>query len=345
MPRNIRTYNKLIKPNQEQLVDAVNEIIESVNTVSAAAERENYKGKPGDIKVNKVNNNKYDFYVRGEDGWHRDTNSSYAPVNDSQTQDDVQPVILSNGTIDNQYQGSSRILLNLDEDTGPTGVANPKIEFTGNGTISTTGEAKIDSVGDIELNADGGDINFKDGALSLGSISSSGLSINNINSNTGTSVSVTLGTDIGDDFIVDTTSLVVEGDNNRVGIGIAAPTTTLDVEGTVSYKHTAFSTTGPTDSIDVSGTTVLEVDTSSNNVTIGGFAGGVQGQILYIVKTDTTNFINLEHNESPSVGDQQKIFLTSGANERVVGYGGYTLYCNGDDWFSLSNPTGAADSG
>ena len=42
---------------------------------------ENYKGKPGDIRVNKVNNNKYDFYVRGEDGWHRDTNSSYAPVN------------------------------------------------------------------------------------------------------------------------------------------------------------------------------------------------------------------------------------------------------------------------
>ena len=136
----------------------------------------------------------------------------------------------------------------------------------------------------------------------------------------------------------------IESDG-KVGIGLAAPTTTLDVEGTVSYKHTAFSTTGPTDLIDVSDTTILEVDTSSNNVTIGGFAGGVQGQILYIVKTDTTNSLILEHNESPAVGDQQKIFSTGGVDETIVGYGGWTLYCNGDDWFSLSNPSGTRDSG
>ena len=131
----------------------------------------------------------------------------------------------------------------------------------------------------------------------------------------------------------------------KVGIGTISPTTTLDVEGTVSYKHTAFSTAGPTDGIDVSDTTVLEVDTSSNNVVIGGFSGGVQGQILYIVKTNTANFIQLEHDETPAAGSQQKIYLTSGSDERVVGYGGYTLYCNGTAWYSLSNPTGAADAG
>ena len=134
--------------------------------------------------------------------------------------------------------------------------------------------------------------------------------------------------------------LTIKNDG-KIGIGITAPTTTLDVEGTVSYKHTAFSTAGPTDNVDVSGTTVLEVDTSSNNVTIGGLSGGVQGQILYIVKTNSANFIQLEHNEG---GGSQDIFLTSGSDDRVVGYGGFTLYCNGTSWFSLSNPTGAEDA-
>ena len=142
----------------------------------------------------------------------------------------------------------------------------------------------------------------------------------------------------------DTKRLTVLGgqDATAVGIGTDDPTTTLDVEGTVSYKHTAFSTAGPTDNVDVSDTTVLEVDTSSNNVIIGGFTGGVQGQILYIVKTNTANFIQLEHNEG---GGSQDIFITTGSDERVVGYGGYTLYCNGTSWFSLSNPTGGSDAG
>ena len=116
----------------------------------------------------------------------------------------------------------------------------------------------------------------------------------------------------------------------------------VNLQGAISYKHGTHSTAGPTDNVDVAGISVLRVNTVSNNVTIGGFVNGVEGQILHIVKTSTNNFIQLEHNESTG---NQDILLTSGSDERVVGYGGYTLYCNGTNWYSLSNPTGAADAG
>ena len=116
------------------------------------------------------------------------------------------------------------------------------------------------------------------------------------------------------------TPLILDGDN-------------VDIDGTVTYKHTAFTTAGPTDNVDVSGTTVLEVDTSGGNVTIGGFTGGVQGQILYVIKTTSdVNRVILENNEG---GGSQDIFLSSGADLSITLPSGIALYCNGSDWFAL----------
>jgi len=137
-------------------------------------------------------------------------------------------------------------------------------------------------------------------------------------------------------------NLIVDG---SIGIGTSSPNAALHVHGSLCYKTTNYSTAGPTDGLSVVGTAILRVDTSSNNVTIGGFSGGVAGQILHIIKIDTTGRVQLEHNESPAVGTHQKIFLTSGADELILGYGGWTLICDGSNWFSVSNPSGAADGG
>jgi len=54
----------------------------------------------------------------------------------------------------------------------------------------------------------------------------------------------------------------------------------LETTGRISTGQSTFSTTGPTDNVDVSGINSLLIDASSNTVTIGGFTGGVAGQIF-----------------------------------------------------------------
>ena len=130
----------------------------------------------------------------------------------------------------------------------------------------------------------------------------------------------------------DTTRMTIksEQDATAVGIGTDSPTTTLDVEGTVSYKH--ISLTDSSDDLDVSGCTVVEC-TPSGTDTLGGLTGGVQGQILHILKVDSgLGRIIIEHNEGTG---NQDIFLSGGSDVMLSSRGGITLYCNGTSWFAL----------
>jgi hypothetical protein len=106
--------------------------------------------------------------------------------------------------------------------------------------------------------------------------------------------------------------------------------------GKISSHHTVFSTAGPTDNVDVSSINVLLIDCSGNDVTIGGFAGGVAGQVLYIAKLcASAHTATLEHLEG---GGSQDIYLHVGADEALdTEYGGWTLVCNGTSWFDLSH--------
>ncbi|MBA7616333.1 hypothetical protein ES703_23629 [subsurface metagenome] len=93
---------------------------------------------------------------------------------------------------------------------------------------------------------------------------------------------------------------------------------------------------GPTDNVDVADIGILFIDCSANDVIIGGFTGGIDGQHLHIVRLcAAVNDVTLEHNEGTG---NQDIFLHRGADETLTGeYGGWTLACNGSNWFDVSH--------
>lgn len=98
------------------------------------------------------------------------------------------------------------------------------------------------------------------------------IELKEIASDDATSVSVTLGDDAGDDFIVDTNKLVVEGDTGRVGINTAAPGATLGVDGDMHFQPTAISTSHITTagSLDIRATDNLKIGTDgADSVRIG----------------------------------------------------------------------------
>lgn len=105
----------------------------------------------------------------------------------------------------------------------------------------------------------------------------------------------------------------------------------------ISPKTLTFSTVGPTNGLDVSGLNTLFIDNSSNAVTIGGFANGVDGQILCISLINAgANNVIIEHNKT---GATQKIYLHAGADETLnTEYGGWIFVCHGGtDWHDCSH--------
>jgi hypothetical protein len=87
------------------------------------------------------------------------------------------------------------------------------------------------------------------------------------------------------------------------------------------------------DAYDVTGKTIIPIDTSSNDVRFGGFANGVKGQVIYIVQIAIGNNVILEHNESSGT---QKIKLPESGDYNWDDYGGWTFYCDGSSWYPIT---------
>jgi hypothetical protein len=145
----VKDEDLFVKHRDDDLVQIkkiVEDLIKSVNTISTIDKSEKYGGKPGDLKVIKKGKNKYDFIIKGEDGWYRDTNSSFAPMDKEHLNEQNQMSIQQNddGTITHKYRNFTRFTVDLDAGT-VAGVATP--------TLKSTGNLNIDSSGTLTLKA------------------------------------------------------------------------------------------------------------------------------------------------------------------------------------------------
>jgi len=111
----------------------------------------------------------------------------------------------------------------------------------------------------------------------------------------------------------------------------------VSVELPPVYTTRIFST-GPAqqDAVDISNVNILFLDCSTNAITIGGFIGGVNGQVLHIARLCASgNAITLKY--IAGTGNQD-LYLHAGADESLAGeYGGWNLVCNGSNWYDCSH--------
>lgn len=103
------------------------------------------------------------------------------------------------------------------------------------------------------------------------------------------------------------------------------------------YTHRIFST-GPAqqNAVDVLNINVLFLDCSANDITIGGFTNGVNGQVLHITKIcAAVQDVTLKHIDAAGT---QKLYLHAGGDETLRGeYGGWALACLNDCWYDMSH--------
>jgi len=115
------------------------------------------------------------------------------------------------------------------------------------------------------------------------------------------------------------------------GLLVSAIGRTNDVPNVVYTTVTSSS-----DAIDVSGVTAVECDTSGGHIRVGGFSGGVQGQIVHVLKSTGDAYrVIVEHDETPASGVSQRIFTSGASDITIAAKGGITCYCTGSEWIAL----------
>jgi hypothetical protein len=195
-------------------------------------------------------------------------------------------------------------------------------------------------------NPSGSDIDFgSENLITTGSITANGLALGNNNitgvndiklktltSDDDTSITLNLGSDAGDDFIVkNNTTFIVEGDTSNVGIGTSTPRYALDVvSNNASYTATIENTNSTGAALHLK-----SAASSPNNADFIDFAnsnGDIVGSIRY--NSGTFHVINVsDRNTKTGIEDTQQNALDIITQLRVV------------DYHRKTNPAGAKITG
>lgn len=131
-----------------------------------------------------------------------------------------------------------------------------------------------------------------------------------------------------------TTLMPVKDGDNGTTFAVEMSTDKLKATKTFLQTKKTHSALGPIDNVNVADCNILCINAAANAVTIGGFAGGVDGQVLDVVIVDATNNVTIENNEG---GGSQDIQLAGGADvTKTAAFGGWRLYCNGTKWFQIA---------
>ena len=91
--------------------------------------------------------------------------------------------------------------------------------------------------------------------------------------------------------------------------------------------------TADSDAVDVSDAVVLQCNTVDNNITLGGLANGVSGQLIFIFKNTTANTLTIEFNEGTGT---QKFFTHNSADIVLTTRGGAIFISNGNVWMQIA---------
>lgn len=128
---------------------------------------------------------------------------------------------------------------------------------------------------------------------------------------------------------VQDSGVIIDNSDNVTGVTNLTASGKL-VSGTLTI-------TTSSDTTNVTGINTLFINPALAAVVIGGFLGGVNGQVLYIAIKDVNQNVTLEHEEGVG-GLTQDIHLHRGVDETIDGhFGGWILVCDGTSWYDTSH--------